>query len=73
MGWWLGSGGGGCRSGALSLGAACLARTRSASTGDAIMPGSAAVCCSLVAVVWELGLLPLLGYQLDPYTVLVPF
>ena len=31
------------------------------------------VACSLVAVVWELGLLPLLGYQLDPYTVLVPF
>ncbi|SDH32820.1 efflux RND transporter permease subunit [Pseudomonas panipatensis] len=29
--------------------------------------------CSLVAVVWQLGLLPLLGYQLDPYSVLVPF
>jgi predicted RND superfamily exporter protein len=31
------------------------------------------VLCSLVAVVWQLGLLPLLGYQLDPYSVLVPF
>ncbi|WP_312960755.1 efflux RND transporter permease subunit [Stutzerimonas nitrititolerans] len=29
--------------------------------------------CSLVAVVWQLGLLPLLGYPLDPYSVLVPF
>jgi predicted RND superfamily exporter protein len=31
------------------------------------------VLCSLVAVLWQLGLLPLLGYQLDPYSVLVPF
>ncbi|MBD9631515.1 efflux RND transporter permease subunit [Pseudomonas sp. PDM19] len=31
------------------------------------------VICSLVAVVWQLGLLPLLGYELDPYSVLVPF
>ena len=31
------------------------------------------VACSLVAVVWQLGLLPLLGFQLDPYSVLVPF
>ncbi|MDR0278641.1 MAG: MMPL family transporter [Paucimonas sp.] len=31
------------------------------------------VLCSLVAVVWQLGLLPLLGFQLDPYSVLVPF
>ncbi|GAB7528421.1 RND family transporter [Pseudomonas sp. 3A(2025)] len=31
------------------------------------------VVCSLVAVVWQLGLLPLLGYELDPYSVLVPF
>jgi hypothetical protein len=29
--------------------------------------------CSLVAVVWQLGLLQLLGYELDPYSVLVPF
>jgi len=29
--------------------------------------------CSLVAVVWQLGLLPLLGFALDPYAVLVPF
>ena len=31
------------------------------------------VACSLVAVVWQLGLLPMLGFQLDPYSVLVPF
>ncbi|RTL52472.1 MAG: RND family transporter [Rhodocyclaceae bacterium] len=31
------------------------------------------VVCSLVAVTWQLGLLPLLGYTLDPYSVLVPF
>jgi hypothetical protein len=31
------------------------------------------VCASLVAVVWQLGLLPLLGYSLDPYSILVPF
>lgn len=31
------------------------------------------VVCSLVAVVWQLGLLPILGYELDPYSVLVPF
>ncbi|MCS0627888.1 MMPL family transporter [Telluria mixta] len=31
------------------------------------------VLCSCVAVVWQLGLLPLLGYALDPYSVLVPF
>jgi predicted RND superfamily exporter protein len=31
------------------------------------------VVCSLVAVVWQLGLLPLLGFALDPYSVLVPF
>jgi len=28
---------------------------------------------SLVAVTWELGLLPALGYHLDPYSILVPF
>jgi hypothetical protein len=31
------------------------------------------VVCSLVAVVWLLGLLPTLGYILDPYSILVPF
>jgi len=31
------------------------------------------VACSLIAVVWQLGLLPLLGFRLDPYSVLVPF
>lgn len=31
------------------------------------------VLCSLVAVVWQLGLVRLLGFALDPYSVLVPF
>ena len=31
------------------------------------------VFCSLVAVVWLLGVLPVLGYELDPYSILVPF
>ncbi|MDD0809273.1 MMPL family transporter [Curvibacter sp. RS43] len=31
------------------------------------------VTCSVVAVLWQFGLLTLLGYALDPYSVLVPF
>lgn len=31
------------------------------------------VACSLLAVCWLIGLLPALGYELDPYSVLVPF
>ncbi|MBW8898294.1 MAG: MMPL family transporter, partial [Massilia sp.] len=31
------------------------------------------VACSLAAVIWQLGLLTLFGYELDPYSVLVPF
>ena len=31
------------------------------------------ILCSIVAVVWQLGLLPGLGFVLDPYAVLVPF
>lgn len=31
------------------------------------------VACSLVAVLWQFGLLALAGYRLDPYSVLVPF
>nr|WP_067297397.1 MMPL family transporter [Marinobacterium profundum] len=34
---------------------------------------SLVVICSLIAVVWLLGLLPTLGYDLDPYSILVPF
>ncbi|MBQ0785711.1 MAG: RND family transporter [Amphritea sp.] len=29
--------------------------------------------CSVIAVIWQLGLLKLLGYGLDPYSMLVPF
>jgi predicted RND superfamily exporter protein len=29
--------------------------------------------CSLVAVLWQLGLVAALGYELDPYSILVPF
>jgi len=31
------------------------------------------VSCSLVAVGWQLGALPLFGFKLDPYSILVPF
>jgi predicted RND superfamily exporter protein len=31
------------------------------------------ILASLTAVVWQMGALPLLGYQLTPYSVLVPF
>ena len=31
------------------------------------------VMCSLVAVIWQLGLLGMFGYELDPYSILVPF
>lgn len=31
------------------------------------------VLSSLIAVVWQLGMLPALGYTLDPYSILVPF
>ncbi|WP_284257662.1 efflux RND transporter permease subunit [Acidocella aquatica] len=31
------------------------------------------VCASLVAVTWQLGFVPLLGFSLNPYSVLVPF
>ncbi|MCQ4241772.1 efflux RND transporter permease subunit [Stutzerimonas stutzeri] len=34
---------------------------------------AAVVSSSLVAVVWQLGMLPTLGYALDPYSILVPF
>jgi predicted RND superfamily exporter protein len=31
------------------------------------------VACSLVAVAWQLGLVAMLGFELDPYSILVPF
>jgi predicted RND superfamily exporter protein len=31
------------------------------------------LCCSLVAVVWEFGLLRSFGYGLDPFAIMVPF
>jgi len=34
---------------------------------------SLVVVCSLVAVLWQCGLLASLGYELDPYSILVPF
>jgi len=34
---------------------------------------SLVVLASLIAVVWQLGLLPLIGFALDPYSILVPF
>ncbi len=32
-----------------------------------------AACCSLIAVIWQLGLLHLLGFGLNAYSVLIPF
>lgn len=34
---------------------------------------SVVLICSITAVVWQLGILPLFGFELDPYSVLVPF
>lgn len=31
------------------------------------------LACSLVAVIWQLGMLPMLGFGIDPMSVLVPF
>jgi len=31
------------------------------------------VTCSLVAVIWQLGLISTFGFELDPYSILVPF
>jgi predicted RND superfamily exporter protein len=31
------------------------------------------ILCSVVAVVWQLGLVATLGFELDPYSILVPF
>ncbi len=31
------------------------------------------IACTLVAVMWQLGILSLLGYELDPFSILVPF
>ena len=31
------------------------------------------VACSIVAVIWQLGLVALLGFELDPFSILVPF
>lgn len=31
------------------------------------------VVCSLIAVLWQVGLITLLGFDLDPYSILVPF
>lgn len=31
------------------------------------------LACSLIAVVWQLGILPLLGFGIDPMSILVPF
>jgi predicted RND superfamily exporter protein len=31
------------------------------------------ISCSVIAVVWQLGLVALLGFELDPFSILVPF
>ncbi len=31
------------------------------------------ICCSALAVLWQLGIITMLGFELDPYSILVPF
>ncbi|AEB86196.1 efflux RND transporter permease subunit [Alicycliphilus denitrificans] len=31
------------------------------------------IACSVIAVIWQLGLVALLGFELDPFSILVPF
>ena len=31
------------------------------------------IACSVIAVIWQLGLVSLLGFELDPFSILVPF
>ncbi len=31
------------------------------------------ISCSIIAVIWQLGLIATLGFELDPYSILVPF
>ena len=31
------------------------------------------ICCSALAVLWQLGIITTLGFELDPYSILVPF
>lgn len=31
------------------------------------------VACSIIAVVWQLGIVAILGFEIDPYSILVPF
>ncbi|KAA1193300.1 RND family transporter [Pseudohalioglobus sediminis] len=31
------------------------------------------IACTLIAVMWQLGILSILGYELDPFSILVPF
>ena len=31
------------------------------------------ICCSVIAVIWQLGIITALGFDLDPYSILVPF
>jgi predicted RND superfamily exporter protein len=31
------------------------------------------IACSVIAVVWQLGIVALLGFEIDPYSILVPF
>ncbi|HSW04839.1 efflux RND transporter permease subunit [Aquabacterium sp.] len=53
---------------ALAICAAVLFGTTRCARSTALV-----VACSVIAVVWQFGLLALLHYELDPYSVLVPF
>jgi predicted RND superfamily exporter protein len=55
---------------AIAIGVTCLLLfAYSRSVAGTLIP----IACSLVAVIWQLGLLKLLGFGIDPYSMLVPF
>ena len=39
----------------------------------AILATSIVILCTVVAVVWQIGILATIGFELDPYSILVPF
>ena len=41
--------------------------------GLAVASTALVIACSLIAVVWQLGLIALFGFELDPFSILVPF
>jgi uncharacterized protein len=55
------------------LGAAVIATAIIYAYTRCVRSTALVIACSLVAVVWQLGLIALLGFELDPFSILVPF